>query len=342
VSALLPKKKIMTSSNIVKTYQQHLRLALEDLLREVPFSVLPDVERALQEKGKLLYSPTENVENISPSGIWSLLTLSIAVQVNPLVDLADASNLAVAVECLICALDLLDDIEDEDQTPVVRELGSARVLNVSTALLALYQRAILTRFSSSLANSLLKSIQDGLLIATAAQHRDLLAEERAVDELTREECLEIAAGKAGALTSLSFSLGAFYGGASEKVVAQFARLGNFLGIAQQLNNDCHDLYILLQACSPSGKEEVAGSVYKSDLARRKKTLPFVLASQRSKIGGEWMNNVWSEAYEQSLREGIMAAWGIYLLYRERARACLEEINKEQPVNLVLRQLLQLN
>ncbi|TMC15793.1 MAG: hypothetical protein E6J33_10575 [Chloroflexi bacterium] len=56
--------------------------------------------------------------------MWPLLTLLVAQAVSPQVDLFCASGVAVAVECFVCALDLLDDVEDGDLTPTVNALGS--------------------------------------------------------------------------------------------------------------------------------------------------------------------------------------------------------------------------
>ncbi|MBO0777509.1 MAG: polyprenyl synthetase family protein [Ktedonobacteraceae bacterium] len=332
-------------------YQRHLYEKLEKLLTEVPPSLRVDVERSLKEQGKLLYVPqTTNVGTVNEpvSGIWSLLTLLVAQQVNPLVDLKEATTVAVAVECLICALDLLDDVEDEDQTAVLAELGPARALNASTALFALAQRAMLSVTPPDLSLLLLDAVQEDLLVATAAQHRDLLAEQRPATSMTREECIEIAVGKAGALMHLACRLGATCAGASPEVIEQFARFGSLYGIFQQLDNDCHDLYYLLQDESQSLKGGEAARTKrsgKSDLARGKKTLPVVLAAQRhaahEKATGE-EQSIAIAAYQQSLRDGVIAAWGICLLYRERAKDALQEIEAQLSATSALRQLLRLD
>src|SRR5947209_8535961 len=99
-----------------------------------------DVLRALAEKGKLLFRHSIDASSFSspnpqppalPAGAWPLLTLLVAQHIVPNIDPGLASSVAVAVECYVCALDLLDDIEDDDQTAVVRALGPARTLNVS-------------------------------------------------------------------------------------------------------------------------------------------------------------------------------------------------------------------
>jgi geranylgeranyl pyrophosphate synthase len=306
-----------------------------------------DVVHVLKGTGKLLSQPHLDVNPahpVLPAGVWSLLTLLIAQYVSPDVDPLIASSVAIAVECFVCALDLLDDIEDEDQTPVVQELGAARVLNVSTALLTLTQRAILSLSQQEIAPThilrLLNTLQESALVATAGQHRDLLAEQRSAQDLTREECIEIARAKAGSIMRLAFRMGALCAGADDALCEQFSELGELLGIAHQLDNDCHDLYDLLR-----GETIVPGgggtTNVKTDLVRRKKTLPVVLAvkgdSPLQKRSG--LSDEEKKEYLQALHEGIIATWGICLLYRERARDRLGEIEAQKLIAPELRLLL---
>jgi geranylgeranyl pyrophosphate synthase len=313
---------------------QTLRERLAELVATLHPSLSADILQALKAKGKLLSQPPSPGEQASSStviGMWPLLTLLVAQAVSPQVDLFCASGVAVAIECFVCALDLLDDVEDGDLTPTVNALGIARALNVSTALLALAQKAIhslSTRdVSPVLVLRLLDTMQEATLLATSGQHRDLLVEQQSLHEFTTgeslelviEKCLEIARGKAGSIMRLACRLGAMGAGAEKELLEQFSLLGEQLGIAHQLHNDCHDLYDLL---SSSGAQEDT-TQEKSDMARGKKTLPIVLAHtlQESPTGTDIEN------YEDvhALQRGILAAWGIRLLYRERVRSCLELI-----------------
>jgi geranylgeranyl pyrophosphate synthase len=283
----------------------------------------------------------------APAGSWSLLTLLSALNIAPEIELAQASSVAIAVECLICALDLLDDVEDGDQTLIMRELGPARVLNVSTTLLTLAQRIILSltqsEFPAASILRLLDALQESLLIATTGQQRDLLGEQKAIEQVTVEECIEIAAEKAGALMSLACRMGALCAGADDEVCKHYALLGQLLGIAHQLDNDCHDLYYLLQEESvahPIDEGRGISRQGKTDIVRRKKTLPLVLAAQsQGALRFEDTAMEKNAAEHKALQEGIMAGWGISLLYRERARNQLNKIEAQQPISHVLRLLL---
>ena len=344
-------------ANPFAAHQHLLRERLHFLLAPLHSNLIADVEQALAEKGKLL-SPVEQDAPSRPTGMWALLTLLVAQHIQPDIDLARASSVALAVECYVCALDLLDDVEDEDQTPIVRSLGNARVLNVSTTLLAMTLQLLLSLrelgVSLPLIVRLLETLQAGMLQAVSGQQRDLLSEQRPARDLTREECVEIAAGKAGSIMSLACSLGAVCAGAKKRVREQFAQMGTLLGIAHQLDNDAHDLYYLLQREIPQEAAFTSPDISaKTDLIRGKKTLPVVLAalSIAEKQGFDdarlesalknlsELSDRDKEVYQRALHEGIIATWGISLLYRERAHERLQEIGTRKPVASELRLLL---
>ena len=311
----------------------------------------PDVIQALEGEGKLLSQPEHQADQSDPplpAGVWALLMLLVAQQITPDIDTVSASSVAVAVECFVCAIDLLDDVIDEDQTPTLQTLGVARTLNVSTALLTLAQMAILSLSQQGVAPalilSLLNTLQESALVVAAGQHSDVLVEQRPAQDFTREECIEIAAAKAGSIMRLACRLGALCAGANDELCEQFSELGELLGIAHQLDNDSHDLYYLLQGGTStigSTEAETVTRSIKTDLVRGKKTLPVVLAAKMDDtlqdsappVNGE------SDQYLRALHEGILTTWGICQLYRERARDRLQEIEAQKPVAPLLRLLL---
>lgn len=332
-----------TTTDLEKT-RQALGNRLWVCLEEVQPVLREDIALTLAEKGKLLHQPASLLD-----GRWALLPFYLAHGLQSEVDSAVAGAVSLAVECVICSTDLLDDAMDEDVTPLAQQLGTARMLNVALALLCLAQRLLLSLSELSLRVRLLDTLQRMLLLATAGQQQDLLAEGRAACELTREECIEIAAAKAGTLLSLACRLGALCAGAEEVRVAQCAEMGRLLGIAAQLDNDAHDLSRLLQPLPPA---RLLGS-QKSDLARAKKTLPIVLAARSLQTASAWdtlridtaLRNLATLKGEErticlrALREGILATWGIALLYRERARDCLRAIEGSAPFSRSLHLIL---
>ncbi len=324
--------------------QQVLRERLTVLLEPLSPHLRADVECAFKEPGKLLFSSSSTTSGSTlPAGTWALLTLLVAQHVCPDIDLAVATSVAVAVECFLCALDLLDDIEDHDHTPIVRQLGPARVLNTSTTLLTLAHRALLSLQERGVSFAcilhLLDILQEASLTATEGQHRDLLAEQQSATSFTQQECEAIAADKAGALMRLACLLGALCAGAEPEHSQLFAELGMMLGIAHQLDNDAHDLEHELSQHSSSAAL-IPVEAKKADLARGKKTLPVILAAKE--IPQEHLSLSDEEKQEislQALYDGILATWGVCLLYRERARDCLRKIEAKQPISPALRELL---
>lgn len=325
-------------NQVFAALQELLVERLHFLLDVLPSELKADVTFALKDKGKLLSSSFTEL----PSGVWALLTLLTAQCIAPEVDSLYTSSVAVAVECFVCALDLLDDVEDEDQTVIVQTLGPARTLNVATALLSLAQKAILSLRQHGIAPDrvvqLLDAFHSSTLRATGGQHRDLLAEKHLAEDLTQEECFAIARDKAGAIMGLACKLGAICAGAVDEEIEEFSSLGELLGIAHQLDNDAHDLYYLLQVGSLT--QESIKSV-KTDLLRNKKTLPVVIAAKHvhdlhSRAKAADMEN---EDYQQALHEGIIITWGVSLLYRERARECLQHIEARRRIPSSLRLLL---
>jgi len=327
---------------------------LTQLLANLHPELRADILLALQAPGKLLsatLSPASALNGpmpnspVLPAGVWPLLTLLVAQHLAPEADPLPACHVALAVECFICALDLLDDVEDGDATAIIEAIGMPRVLNVSTALLALAHKAILSLSACSVAPErilpLLNTLQEACLTATAGQHQDLLAEQKPVEAFDQEACLAIAAGKAGALMRVACLLGAICAGASQELCELWAQLGEFLGIAHQLDNDSHDLYNLLNeetSASPDARPR------KTDLQRGKKTLPIVLAAQNLALQEQspQTDDKKQENEKRALHEGILTTWGLCLLYRERAADCLQEIAaRSRPISPELHLLLGL-
>ena len=322
-------------------YQSVLRERLRSFIHSLPSPLKEDVQAALEQRGKLLCPSSDGETPSRPHGVWALLPLLIIRDLRPNDDLHAAYNVALSVECLLCALDLLDDIEDEDQTTIVRQIGAARVLNVSTALLMLVQKTLfsLTDYdiSSDCIIKLIALVQEATLVAAIGQHEDIVGEQQEITDYTTEDCIRVARGKAGALLRLACTIGCVFVDANQHITQLFAELGEFLGIAHQFDNDSHDLHSILHS------EEQ--HPVKSDVAHHKKTLPLVLtaqirASQQSSLDVPLLYDTeLQKTLLKSFDEGIIAAWGISLLYRERAQNCLQQIEVQQPVSQELRLLL---
>lgn len=349
--------------NPFAAHQQILRERLHFFLRTLHPAVYSDVLRAFEDEVKILHQVNKDIsapQNVRPSGIWSLLPLLVAQHVAPEIDPTYASSVALSVESLVTAIDLLDDIEDEDQTEIVQELGTARVINTAAILFTLAQQALLSLsdlgISPATVLRLLQTLQESSLVVSTGQHLDIVVENRPAHKFTIEESIEIAATKSGALLRLACLMGAQCAGASDELCAKFAEFGELLGIAAQLDNDCNDLYYLLYSrgwALSSQRREGTSQTMKSDLARGKKTLPIVLAAAEiAKTQGASSVNMQdaleqatrfsdkeNEANKRVFREAIITAWGICLLYRERASERLQELEAQKPFTPLLHLLV---
>ena len=324
-------------------YQQILRERLRFILDSLEYPLKSDVEAALKQRGKILCLSSDLESPTHPHGMWALLPLLVIRDLDPNNDLMAASSVAIAIECLICALDLLDDIEDGDQSPLVRQIGAARVLNVSTTLLLLVQKSLLTLAEFGISNeritSLITLMQEATLAAATGQHEDIVGEQQELAGYATEDCIRVARGKAGSLMQLAYVIGCVFVEAEQPILQLFAELGELLGIAHQLDNDSHDLYTILYT--------PAQETIKTDLERQKKTLPLVLAAQ-IRASQQLTPSIdqpekteQQKAFLNALHEGIIAAWGISLLYRERAQNYLQKIEVQKHISYELHLLMGL-
>jgi geranylgeranyl pyrophosphate synthase len=321
------------SNERLAALQASLRTDLRDLLAHAQATHAwgADACVALCAPGKLLaqIGPSTRV----PAGFWALLPLTIFTYISgSSADPARARRLSIACELLLCALDYFDEIEDGDESEARRVLGDGRLLNCSTAI---YQVALqllaeldatAPRPSSEREIRLSDVACEELLFAMHGQHLDLLAEQRPWQQFTQEECVAIAEAKAGALCRMVCRLAAVSAAALD-LVELFAQVGTHVGIAAQIENDAHDLE---EIASQAGGPQPSG---KSDLARAKKTLPVVIASQLalqntdtsadSQVhGGQepaWPAQVYLDA--------VQAALGSAVYHRLSASALVEQIEQ---------------
>jgi geranylgeranyl diphosphate synthase type I len=100
----------------------------------------------------------------------------------------------------------------------------------------------------------------------AGQGADLAFERR--EDVTLDECKQMAGDKTAALMACACSIGAIYVGASAVLAMGLAGFGAHVGLAFQLTDDLLGIW---------GAPEVTGKPVMSDLRTRKKSLPVVAA-----------------------------------------------------------------
>lgn len=186
---------------------------------------------------------------------------------------------AVAVELVhnfsLIHDDIIDgDLERRHRPTLWSELGIGHAIIAGDALAVLALQVLLeeptterVRAASTLATATQAMI--------AGQALDMAWEQR--PSISVEACLEMEAGKTGALLSCAASIGAVLAGAGEATVEALATFGSHLGIAFQAVDDVLGIW---------GDPSVTGKPVGNDLRQHKKTLPVAIAVSPSSEVGE--------------------------------------------------------
>jgi geranylgeranyl diphosphate synthase type I len=176
---------------------------------------------------------------------------------------------AAAVELIHTFSLLHDDLMDADTERRHRPtawavFGPGQALVAGDALLSLAYDALTEAPNGAAATRRL-----GVAVArlTAGQAADLDFEGR--DEVSLDECLQMAADKTGALLSCACALGALVCDAPADLVTGLSHFGDQVGLAYQLVDDLLGIW---------GEPERTGKPVGSDLRARKKTVPIVRAA----------------------------------------------------------------
>jgi geranylgeranyl diphosphate synthase type I len=186
---------------------------------------------------------------------------------------------AVAVELVHNFSLLHDDLMDGDterrhRPTVWAAHGAASAILTGDALLGLAQEVLLEG-EGPRALPAARLLSEAISELIKGQVLDVAFERR--DYVKLDECLDMAAGKTGALLSASAAIGATLAGAPEGVVAALAAFGAHLGLAFQLVDDVLGIW---------GKPSRTGKPVFSDLRARKKTLPVTYSIAQGCAAGQ--------------------------------------------------------
>jgi geranylgeranyl pyrophosphate synthase len=155
-------------------------------------------------------------------------------------DLSRVHHVAAALEIGRIAAGCLDEWQDQDTDNALwRTVGPARTVNLAVAMLPLSFLA-LSRLSDlgaepSLVLNLQEEFHRALLDMAAGQNADLS------EDLSLEDCEQVAGAKSGSLFRLGCRAGALAAGAPADVIAQYGDFGYNLGIVAQMWNDLQGL-----------------------------------------------------------------------------------------------------
>lgn len=166
---------------------------------------------------------------------------------------------AVAMELYALAADILDDIQDQDNSDLPwRKVPPAQAINLATCILVLSYQALSTLSNRSHFRDITNNLNQIGLQACDGQFQEFLNDSK--EKIALEEYFEIVKKKSGGLTAGACKIGAILGGADQILVDQLEQFGMKLGLMGQIQNDLDDFLNLER---------------KSDLVKGRKTLPFV-------------------------------------------------------------------
>jgi geranylgeranyl diphosphate synthase type I len=221
---------------------------------------------------------------------------------------------AVAVELVHNFSLLHDDVMDSDRTRRHRPtawavFGVPAAILAGDTLLALAADVLATGYPE-LAGEASRLVTGAVLGLLDGQAADVAFEHRA--DVSLAECLEMVAGKTGALLACACELGALAGGASPARAARMRRFGEHLGLAFQLVDDLLGIW---------GDPAVTGKPVMNDLRTRKKSLPVVAALSSGTDAGRRLGRLYTGRRPLSDRDLRTAA---ELVERSGGRAWARE------------------
>jgi len=191
---------------------------------------------------------------------WPLLPLIVCEAISGHYE--QALPAAAALQLLMAAGDVFDDIEDADSSESLSaKYGSAVATNVATTLLILAERAIVRLKGRGVENRVIVCVMDAVnsfyTTACTGQHLDLsLASDKPVPEDIYLRAISL---KSASQVECSCHVGALLANASQELIDTFTLFGHNLGMAAQITND------------------IQGVTQGSDILKRKMTLPVIYA-----------------------------------------------------------------
>jgi geranylgeranyl diphosphate synthase type I len=238
-------------------------------------------------------------------------------------DAAQAVSAAAAVELIHNFSLLHDDVEDVSETRRGRATlwtfaGLAQAINTgdgmyTVARLAMY-RLLDAGLPAARVVDAMREIDEACLRLVHGQSLDIDFERRR--EVSRDEYLEMTAGKTAAMFASPFATGAILAGAPPASVEAFRRFGHHVGLAFQAVDDVLGIW---------GDPAVTGKPVGDDLRQRKMTLPVIEALA---AGGEVTERIAAVYAEEGARDEDVASLSS-LSARAGGRAATEDLARQQ-------------
>ena len=239
-------------------------------------------------------------------------------------DEAAAVAAAAAVECAVAAIDVVDDLIDDEWTSCAQD--RPRALNASVALAFLAQHCaaqVAGALGPERALLIQAILSEGTVGSCAGQDLDVVLETTA--DVSEERALEATWRKSGSLVAMACQVGAALATDESRVLDLAGTFGRHVGVCAQLLNDLAGVDI--------GETETT-----SDLRRRKKTLPVAYLLRCARQEGLTPVLDWSRSTGPSGLHadehiatlihdlgGLHYTWTVADAHRREARALLGEL-----------------
>lgn len=330
-----------TLKQITQSVNDKLREALLDYAELMPMSLVTMGKKALNAPGKSLNAELSFDEEGWRPPRWPLLVILSYQAALPAAERATWEKAlpgAAAVEIAMSAADLLDEIADDDPSPIVLEYGVAQALNTGNLMLVIAQRTLQKAAVEPDGDRALKALgalQEMLVEAAVGQHLDMTYESMEIAEVTPEMSLKMTEHKAGALMAGACRVGALMAGAEAQVEGLITKIGREMGGIAQLLNDIQD--VLPQGIASDGEQ----AKHKTDLRMRKRTLPIVFTLRDESEELNSLQKAFASAGDVSIDEeelrrtvvekgGVQFAQLVLQVHKERCLELLAELEALRP------------
>ncbi len=216
-----------------------------------------------------------------------------------------------------------DDVMDQDHERRHRRTlwsrwGGSQAINAGDLLYSLGVMSLsrLAQKGVSAANAVeaIRRLEQTCIHVIEGQYLDIEFESRI--DVSPEEYMEMIGKKSAALISFPMEVGALVGGADHSLQGAFAGVGRAIGMAFQIRDDILGVW---------GRREFTGKPVGSDIRRRKKSLPVVLAFDAAQ--GESLQRL-HEIYQSPGSSDEAVAETLELMERLGVRKSVEDLADE--------------
>jgi geranylgeranyl pyrophosphate synthase len=245
---------------------------------------------------------------------WPLLPLVVCEAISGHYERALPA--AAAIQLLMAAGDVFDDIEDADSSESLSaRYGSAIAINAANTLITMAEKAITRLKEKGVKDHSIVNVMDVVnsycLTACAGQHLDLSLSSKT--DVSEDIYVKVTDMKSASQVECACHIGALLAMATQELISTFTIFGHNLGMAAQITND------------------IQGVTRGSDIRKRKMTLPTIYAL--TQMGGKARKQSKSVLDTTQIRDLLFRTGAIHYamikmeLYKQRALDTLSKVER---------------